>query len=357
MGLQYFFSLLLIIAGQLSGDASSCAGMPPNLSELSVRLGVSVSTVSRALRNAEGVDSGTRARVLAEAARLGYRPPLRADRRGAERPRTLLALTRADAGALPSGVLAGLSRAAIEGNVSILTHQTPAGSAESILNPRLQPPALRSGMVDGLIFLQEWPRALVAELAQNRPAVSLWYGYPGLDHVGVEPSSGMNDLLAHLGPRGEELVGFFGHLPESEFSRRLVAAFQAALLLRGAPAGPVAAATEADLADLVLPACHRGIRHWICADAEAARLLETAAGRAGLQIPRDLGVAVFLHSPSPGARCWTSLTISETDLGVAAVRRLLHRLSNPDESVRHILLEARMSPGDSTLSPAPAAIP
>ena len=120
------------------------------LTDISGRLGLSVSTVSRALRNAEGVDTQTRSRVLAEAARAGYRGAARQRLARGVKTRTVLALSRNDSSSMSYDAMAGMSQAAIELNVSILTHQAPHEFPESILNPKLQPPAMRAGVVPRL---------------------------------------------------------------------------------------------------------------------------------------------------------------------------------------------------------------
>jgi len=51
---------------------------PPGVREIAGTLGVSIGTVDRALHNRQGINPGTRARVLDAAKRLGYRPNLAA---------------------------------------------------------------------------------------------------------------------------------------------------------------------------------------------------------------------------------------------------------------------------------------
>ncbi len=316
------------------------------LNDISSRLGLSVSTVSRALRNAEGVDTQTRTRVLAEAARAGYRGRQRLVRSG--KTRTMLALSRNDSGSISYDAMAGMSQAAIALNVSILTHQTPHDFPESILNPKLQPPAMRTGQLDGIVLLNEWPGAVVSELQQIHPVVSMLYDYPGCDFVGVDEVEGMKTLTSHFGNPGS--VGYFGVCAGTTISSRLHAAF---LTLR---------ATEKDSPVVEIPHSasagagsfgavttelsryfERGVHSWICPDVPCAEILKECAHSLGPEIPDTLQVGVFHPSGRPTATRWTSLTIPGEELGIAAVRRLLHRIEHPSESIRRILLKAGLS--------------
>jgi LacI family transcriptional regulator len=327
---------------------------PMNLSDISTRLGLSVSTISRALRNAEGVDSKTRSRVVAEAARSGYKG--RGNPKGGK-TRTFLALCRNDAGTIPSGVMEGMSQAAIELNVSILTHQTPHDTPESILNPKLQPLALRAGQVDGIVLLHEWPEAVVAKLQQMLPVVSLLLDYSDVDVAGIDAMEGMETLVKHLNRTRPGPVGYFGHCRDSAFSGHLYAAFTAVCpdLNAGAHVELTSkilsgkAPLEAVSAEFCRHA-KKGIRSWVCPDAACAELLAEAGRSARLDVPADLSVAVFQPAIRPSASSvrWTSLEVPAEDLGIAAVRRLLNRMEAPAESVRRILLKTRLAVGETT---------
>ncbi len=332
-----------------------------NLLEISTRLGVSVSTVSRALRNAEGVDSRTRAKVLSIAAKGGYKRPARTRQQKAGKTRTLLVLSRQGSTTFQYGSMAGMSQAAIGLNVSILTHQAPKDAPESILIPRLQPPAMRAGQIDGIILLDEWPEAVVRSLQDWRPVVALLHDYPSVDLVGIDAASGMDLLVAYLMEVRHGLCGFYGPGRDTAFSLRLKASFLLACMARGIVphlvsergTDPHVGPAPRDPADTVRHLSGLGVKSWICPDSDSAERLLGIATVHGLRVPDDLGIAVF--SPTgTGTRTlrqWTSLDYNADDLGVAAVRRILHRLEAPEESHRKILLDARIAHGDTTPAP------
>ena len=319
-----------------------------NLSDISSRLGLSISTVSRALRNAEGVDARTRARVIAEATRGGYRGPARAGTAKGGRTRTFLALSHGDSESIPSGAMAGMSRAAIEMNVSILTHQTPGDAPESILSPKHQPPAMRAGKVDGIVLLHSWPEAIVNGLQENLPVVSLLFDARDADVAGIDCLEGMETLFAHLSLTRPGAVGYF----DCHAHPRLRQAFAGlqppditptVIELHGREAG------EAAIGQIARSAAE-GLRSWICADVASAECLAECARRAGLRLPKHLSVAVFHPSSrqSLSPLRWTTLEVPAEELGVAAVRRLLHRVEYPDECVRRVLLKAGLLIGETT---------
>ncbi|MDR1280692.1 MAG: LacI family transcriptional regulator [Opitutaceae bacterium] len=66
-----------LLAGQSDGDAGRRA---PGIRELAARLGLGISTVSRAMNNRDRVDAGTRQRVMAMARKIGYVPDATARR-------------------------------------------------------------------------------------------------------------------------------------------------------------------------------------------------------------------------------------------------------------------------------------
>ncbi len=326
------------------------------LTDLSCTLGLSVSTVSRALRNAEGVDTQTRTRVLAEAARAGYRGPGRQRLVRSGKTRTILALSRNDTRSVSYDALAGMSQAAIEFNVSIVTHQTPHEAPESILNPKWQPPAMRTGQVDGIVLLNEWPDPVVAELQLGHPVVSMLYDYPECDVVGLDELEAMRALVAHLEAVRSGPLGYFGFCHGPTLYNRLHDAFKT---VRGRTREEPVVKVPRQIDPEKREAAHcgelfdhikNGVHSWICPDGPSAELLINNARFCGDDDIRNLLVGVFYPSGRHSANetRWTSLDFPGEELGIAAVRRLLHRIEHPSESIRRIAFKAALAPGDTT---------
>src|SRR5690606_27507697 len=194
-------------------------------------LGLSVSTVSKALRNHPAINRQTRAQVMEVAARLGYRS---ASRRGITRFRS------ARGGYLSIGmflplkvdleyghrlpvqtVLAGVSQGAARHDVALNVHYVPAGDTRQDLPADQQPPSLRAGELAGLLLAYDLSRPLVAQLASLLPCVVLGDGYGGLpvDSVGDDAHDAMRQIVEHLVQLGHRRIGFAGTHSQFAWSR------------------------------------------------------------------------------------------------------------------------------------------
>ena len=127
-----------------------------------------------------------------------------------------------------------MNRASVALNVSILSHHLHEEECESILNPKFQPPALRSGLVDGLILIHRWPQEVTRPLAEKLPTVAIIHHYPEapLDHIGIDDGIGMASLVEHLYSTGARRIGFFGLCRQMSWSCSRYAAYIEALRAR-----------------------------------------------------------------------------------------------------------------------------
>ena len=84
----------------------------PNLAVVASKTGFSISTVSRALRNADGIHHETRALVIQAAQAVGYElPQSRLDIKS--RPHQIMALTQQSTPMSNQRYLSGMSRASV----------------------------------------------------------------------------------------------------------------------------------------------------------------------------------------------------------------------------------------------------
>jgi hypothetical protein len=159
------------------------------MQDIADKAGVSVSTVSRALRSPHEVDPATRNRVLAHAKTF---PHGKAKRGRSPGPRVgeVLVLSCASSADFETELMVGVSRAAIELNFSVLIHHANPGAMESLAEPACQPAAMRMGKIQGLLLLGEWPDSVVAYFCNRWPVVSVHHSYPWCDSVSVGPMKG-----------------------------------------------------------------------------------------------------------------------------------------------------------------------
>ncbi len=341
-----------------------------NLSSIATRLGVSISTVSRALRGTGGIHPETEARIVGLANQMGYalRPGARVGggQTGLPALRHVLALSQSSSPITDQRYMAGMSGAAVGFNVAILSHLVPHDQCATVLDARLGPASLKAGLVKGAILLHRWPADVAATIARMFPTVSVVHDYAGadIDLIGTDDRRGVDELIAHLQAGGHRRIGFFGLCPEVSWSCARYAAYVEALTRRDLgldlrnvvridlPAALAAEEFPADAWGATVKARLRDkVDAWICASAMTAQTLCRFLLGAGLNIPGDVALASYHGGSYPRAGDLPAITTTDVvdeELGAAAVRRLINRLENPGESRRSILVPARLVTGATT---------
>ena len=333
-----------------------------NLSKIANSLGISVSTASRALRNADGIHPETRRLVLNKAGEMGYvmtglqGPDIKA------RPHQILALATEIAPGTDQGFLAGMSRASIAMNLAVLSHHVLPGDAASVLDHERQPVAMRAGMVDGIALIHYWPQDVAAKLAERFPMVSIVHHYPGteIDLIGMDDRAAASELMRHLLEGGHEKIGFFGFCKEVSWARSRFAAYVENLAASGLPYDArniceislEQALSFSEFEDdgwgaKVLQRYKQGVDAWICPSATTSLTLIGFFRSKGLKIPKNVAIANSSQLPQNGYPV-TSMHFSNEAIGAAALRRLVNRLQNPRELARSILLPSEFKMGETT---------
>jgi len=113
-----------------------------NLAIIAQSLGLSVSTASRAIRNAEGIHPETRKMVLEKAGEFGYVLPGLQGPDIQARPHQVLALATSFAPGTDEGFLTGMSRTSIAMNLAVLSHHVQPHDCASVLDHERQPVAM-----------------------------------------------------------------------------------------------------------------------------------------------------------------------------------------------------------------------
>ena len=338
-----------------------------NLATIAQELSLSISTVSRALRDAEGIHPDTRKRVMQTAQAIGYTAPGRQAALRA-RPQNVMALAQCNTPSSDQRYLAGMSRAAVPLNLAILSHHVTFEEAESVLDPKFQPAAMRAGFVEGLVLIHRWPLDVATRLGEKWPTVSIVHHYPEahIDHIGIDDRMGVGALLRRFRETGHQEIGFFGFCREMSWARSRFAAYVEALATSGMnyqPSDVIEIPLEAALAHTFFPArswgpqvmgrIRKGVKAWVCASSGTAETLCRFLLESDMKIPGEVEVAgyhqrVTRRSDLPAL---TSTMVADEELGAAALRRLVHRLEHPGESQRSILLPAEFVQGETTLAP------
>ncbi len=330
------------------------------------QLNIAPGTVSRALRHQPGIKPETRDRIMKLATELGYTiKPRGKSVAAAEKNACYLGvLVQSPESSLThSRYLISLSEAAAAMNVTLIVHHVLFGECGGILNAEKQPAAMRDGRVRGLCLVHRWPEEVVAELSRRFPCVSIVHFYPELpvDLIDMDHRGGMNLLAEHLYSLGHRQIGFFGRCGEVSWSRARYAGYVEAMSKLELPVDPrwsiplpgdcfdqrilppSAAAATVDHA-------RAGVTGWMATNEWAGQALVKAFRDAGLRVPEDVSVTGFDNSDvirNPVIRL-TSVGVSLTSIGTAAIRRLYGRLANPDDPWQSTLFRVELVPGDST---------
>lgn len=336
-----------------------------NLATIAESLGLSVSTASRAIRNAEGIHPDTRRMVLEKAGELGYVLPGLQGPDIKARPHQILALATYVAPGTDEGFLTGMSRTSIAMNLAVLSHHVKPEDCRSVLDHERQPVAMRAGMVDGVVLIHYWPQEVGARIAERYPTVSLVYTYPdaGMDNVGVDDRRSAHVLMNHFLETGHSKIGFFGFSPEVSWSCSRLAAFMESQMCMSLahdrrdiiPISLDQALSHKEFADdgwggKLLARIKQGVDAWMCPSAGTASTLLTFLHNKGFKVPRDVSLASCSerYTDRQHLPLVTMMHVRSEELGAAALRRLVNRLQNPREISRAILLPPEFVPGETT---------
>lgn len=339
-----------------------------NLEDISRNLGISISTVSRALHNSPSIHPDTRAKVHAEALQIGY--VLRA--RGSDNPpkkmRNLLVLALSQSTSSHQGYMAGISRASVPLNINILSYHCNAAEAGQLMQPSRQPAALRMKDLMGIILVHRWPNDVVAALSAKWPVASLIHRYPGypVDVVGTDDEANLQVLIEHLKKQNHTRIGFFGYDHAFSWARARYAAYVEALLAQGLPFEPASTIQVSPevLADPNPPDCrpylaqlqermNAGVKAWITSSFVVAQGLCVVLTEAGYKIPRDVSITGYHgggRGPEmPGLPRPTSIEVDSELIGSTATHLLYYRSQQSIPHASSLLLPARLVQGETTL--------
>lgn len=342
-----------------------------NQKDIADSLRLSVATVSKALRgDYSDINSETRSRVVNMASQLGYMNGSRRQQAIAEETTSYMVgvlILRKLHEWQHTTYFAGMSEKCAKLNVSLILHYVSEERCEYIFDQEHQPPAMREGKMSGLILVNNWPQDIVNRLASRQPCVAIQQPYPQtrIDVVGVDEIQGIDALTDHLYGLGHRRIGFFGHCPQVDFSRRRFGAYISALARMGLDYNP------ADT--IALPAAHledkeivltgqiesamrrmqHGVRAWVCASDWVGYLLCRGLIDRGFRIPKDVSVVGFDDSEDNTLGCpkLTSISVSAQRIGAEALRRLINRVRHPASPALRVMLPCKLFEAQTTAPP------
>jgi DNA-binding LacI/PurR family transcriptional regulator len=302
----------------------------PTIADVARRAGVSAAAVSFAVNDRPGVGPETRARILAAAEELGWRPSASARALSKSRVRAIgLVLAREpahlEADAFFVRFLSGLERALAPRDYALLLQLLPGGEPDPAAYDRLA----AQGRVDGLLLtdvehddprfprLQGYGLPVVVAGHPDSPCPFPW--------VETDHAAGMTAAVTHLVAAGRERIGFLGGPAAYEHVQVRQRRWEAAVRAAGLEPGPLVHASAGGEVEAARRALEAGAGAVACTSDSLALVLAGAARERGLRIPQDLAVTGFDDSPlaTLAVPALTSVRVDYAEFGAAAGEALL----------------------------------
>lgn len=338
----------------------------PRLKELSHELGLSITTVSRALAGYADVSPATRERVRDAAQRAGY-VPNRAGRAlvSGQTGFVGLVVPVRDAqfiDAFLGEFVMGLGEALAESGRDLVISTATRGQCEVEVLRHV----INAGQVDGVVVGRATLEDPRVRLLIDRKVPFVLHGRsPGETRphawLDTDGAGAFLEATRHLIGLGHTRFGLLTYSDPVTFAQDRRSGLEQALAEAGLQLDPacVAAAPRADAA-AVREAAARLLAHTprptaiLCAtDPLAITLIESARAR-GLAIPGDLSVVGFDNLPvsSYASPALTTFDARVQEMGGAVARMLIRQIEEGPSAIEHRLEAARFVPRASH-GPAP----
>jgi DNA-binding LacI/PurR family transcriptional regulator len=350
------------------GDAATGNG-GVSADEVARLAGVSVMTVSRALRGISGVSPKMRDRIVRIAADLGYQPSQAARSLRTGRIETIgFMISSHDAlrGPYHSESLAGIDSIASKQGYGVLLSVPPKGMGMAEYALRL----IHERRVGSLVLqgsrlskkdLKELEQVQAPKVFINHRA-KLTAESGGVCCVGYDNEDGIEQAVRHLAALGHERIAYIGGTPNDRDAIEREAGFRAAMKSlslkvtdRWIRPGDFALSSEAGQTqtDYLMAEGADRPTAIVCASDGIAYGALTSARRAGLRLPEDLSIVGFdndiasEHVIPP----LTTLNHSGWDLGQRAGAELLRLIAGEAPEQSEVALRTRLVVRSSTAPP------
>ena len=316
--------------------------------------GVSVATVSRAVRGLPNVSPVTRQRVLEVASKLRYRPDPNASRLAAGKTGVVAmavpSITSWYTGQAMAGVEAVLSAAGFELSVALLSD---AATRDRVVSE----PASLAKRADALILLDLIPTTLRGEVNPSFPVVVVGDRSELVDSVSIDNVVGgeiAGDHLISLGHRRIAVIAGSAHEVATAVTERRTAGLGRALERVGVALdvdlkafGNFSALGGYEAMQEILRRSSRPTAVFALSDDMALGAMR-AATEAGLSVPGDLSVVGFDDHELAFAAGLTTIAQDPADLGAKGARLLLDRLLGHTGPIRAVQSEVHLETRTST---------
>jgi LacI family repressor for deo operon, udp, cdd, tsx, nupC, and nupG len=319
--------------------APSRAKAGARVEDVAALAGVSVATVSRALRGLPNVALATRERVRAAAEELRYRPDPNASRLAAGRSHAIGVVVPVIGQWYFGQVLAGVEAVLAPAGFDLLVYTAPSPLDRRRFLDDASPMHKR---VDGLVLVDfPIPEADLASWARTGVhLVTIGRSTSVFPSVSIDERAAAASVVQHLLGLGHRRIGLIGGgRNEGAFRSRVPterrAGYRAALRAAGVAASPELEARGGFTVDdgrvgmdRLLAAPEPPTAVFAIADEMAVGAWETARRR-GLRVPDDVSIVGFDDHEMAAPLALTTVRQPVADIGAAAARLLVDGLAGP----------------------------
>ena len=313
------------------------------IKDIARELGISVSTVSRALKDNPEISKATKEMVRESARRLNYKPNLMASNLRTNKNTTLGVIIPEVNHHFFASVLDGIEQAANEAGYSILICQSHENMEKEIQNVQTLLHSRVAGMLVGVSKETMHLHHLQEVLNSNTPLVLFDRPCPSLqcDQVVSDDYAGAYSAVEHLIQTGCKRILYFSSSMNLEVAHRRYQGWRNALQKHGLwhSTDDIIIADTRELAIEELPKQMNADQRpdaIFCVNDHCASGVLYAAQKLGLRVPKDLSICGF--SDAPLARITTPMltTVEQhgTEIGTHAMQALLRKL-NGDTHTPH----------------------
>lgn len=315
--------------------------MAVTIRDISRHVGLSISTVSKALNNYPDISAESRERVLAASQALGYHPHAAA--RNLRRQRTdkigIAYPIKGFESEILVGFFRGLTHAAQQRGYNLVLYTTSASDIDTL---RV---VCRSREVDGMILMGASLAGVLDDAVtllkgEGLPFVVLGHPVDDTDvtFVATDNATGIRTVMTHLLELGHTRIAYIARPDDPQNNRARLAAYQAALTAAQLPFNPdyiaeapylpysgmSAMRTLLELAEP--PTAVVAYNDHIAIDACRAAL------ELGLAIPQDIAITGYGNIPSSliVSPAITTLAMPLREMGEAALGSLLHMIETAE---------------------------
>lgn len=337
------------------------------ISDVSEALGLTKSTVSRALNGYPDISEATRQRVKRMSDRMGYSPLSHAQAIKTGRTRSLgLVLQFSDHDAqrpFLAEFLAGLSAGASAEHWTLTV--AASDSDESTIETFRA--LLRDGKADGFILPRAQTNDARVELLRKAEVPFVLFGRQGDDTdcawYDIAGESAMRQAVTHLAQLGHRRIGFINGGTQYAYAPLRKSGFEAGMMDAGLTADPEIMRDNAVTRDDGAKAAKKILQHpapptaIVCAVDIAALGVYLAAADLGLQVPNDLSIIAYDGVPE-GAHATPPLTTFAVDtrragerLATLLIRRIRGEAAHQLQELEQATFINRGSTGHAPAAP------